>query len=85
MVTTIDKAGRVVIPVELRKKLGLRAGTLLDVVVDDLGVRLVRRVSGPEVVRRGKRLAVEPTVPVEERPEVDVAMLVGEERERWPV
>lgn len=85
MQATIDKAGRVVIPVEVRKKLGLRAGTVLEVVVDELGVRLVRRVPGPELVRRGKRLVVEPTVPQDERPDVDVTALVNEERDRWPI
>ena len=36
--------GRVVIPAAVRARTGLRPGTSLDVLVDDLSVRLVRRV-----------------------------------------
>jgi len=36
MRTTIDKAGRVVIPAAVRARAGLRPGTSLDVLVDDL-------------------------------------------------
>ena len=84
MRTTIDKAGRVVIPVEVRNRLGLAAGTPLEVVVDDLSVRLVRAVPGPEVVRRGRRRIARPTVPAGERPAVDLPALIEKERDRWP-
>lgn len=84
MRTTIDKAGRVVIPVEVRHRLGLGPGTPLEVVVDDLSVRLVRAVPGPEVVQRGKRRIVRPTVPAGERPRVDLPALIEKERDRWP-
>jgi AbrB family looped-hinge helix DNA binding protein len=85
MKSAIDKAGRVVIPAAIRERLGLRAGTELEVVVDDFSVRLIRRVPGPKLVRVGKRLIARPSVAAADRPEVDVARLVGEERDRWPL
>jgi AbrB family looped-hinge helix DNA binding protein len=85
MKTAIDKAGRVVIPAAIRERLGLRPGTELDVVVDDFSVRLVRRVPGPKLVKVGERLVARPTAPAAGRPEIDVAALVDEERDRWPL
>ena len=41
MKTTIDKAGWVVIPVAIREQAMLKAGTELEVVLDDLSVRLI--------------------------------------------
>jgi antitoxin PrlF len=84
MVTTIDKAGRVVIPAEVRKRLGLAAGTELEMVVEGFAIRLVRSVPGPELVRRGERLVVRPRAAEGERTEVDIARLIEEERDRWP-
>ena len=84
MRTTIDKAGRVVIPAAVRARAGLRPGTLLDVLVDDLSVRLVRRVPPPKLVRVGRRLVARPTAAAKDRPDVDVAALIEEERNRWP-
>jgi AbrB family looped-hinge helix DNA binding protein len=84
MTTTIDKAGRVVIPVEVRKRLGLTAGTELEMVVEGFAIRLVRAVSGPQLVRRGKRLVARPQAAEGERIDVDVARLIEEERDRWP-
>lgn len=81
MKTTIDKAGRVVIPASLRAKAGLTPGTELEVVLDDLSIRLVRTAPPPEVVERGPRHIVRATSP--DAPEVDVAALVEEERDRW--
>ena len=73
-----------VIPVALRRQAGLRPGSELEVVLDDAAtLRLLRRVSGPKLVRAGKRLLARPTA--KKRPEVDVAGLVDEERSRWPV
>ena len=84
MRTTIDKAGRVVIPAPIRQRAGLRPGTELDVVVDEVSVRLIRRVPGPRIVRVGRRLVARPTADAKDRPEVDLAALVEEERNRWP-
>jgi AbrB family looped-hinge helix DNA binding protein len=84
MPTTIDKAGRVVIPVQARERAGLAPGTEIDVVVDELGVRLVRRVSPPELKRVRGRLLARPTAPKGKLPEIDPAAWIAEERERWP-
>ena len=80
MKSAIDRAGRVVIPSEVRKRLGLTAGTELAVVIEGFAVRLVRAVAGPEVVRRGKRLIARPRAGEAERVEIDVAKLIEEER-----
>lgn len=82
MRTTIDKAGRVVIPAPLRERLRLAPGTELEVLADDISVRLLRKVPGPRIVRVGRRLVARPTAA--ELPAVDVAALVEEERNRWP-
>lgn len=84
MKTTIDKAGRVVIPAAIRERAGLRPGTELEVVVDDVSVRLVRAVPGPTLVRVGKRWVARPKVAARGRRAVDVAQLIEEERNRWP-
>lgn len=46
MTTTIDKAGRVVIPAAVRERAGFEPGTSFDVLVDELGVRLAHRELG---------------------------------------
>lgn len=82
MRTTIDKAGRVVIPAAIRERAGLTPGIELEVTEDELGVRLERVAPGPRLVRVGRRLVARPTV---SRPgAVDVGALVEEERNRWP-
>ncbi len=82
MKTTIDKAGRVVIPAAIRERAGFKPGTELEVVMDDVSVRLLRRVPGPKLVRVGKRLVARPTVSPAKIPRLDVATLVTEERDR---
>ena len=84
MRSTIDKAGRVVIPAVIRERAGLTPGTELDVSVDETGIRIERVAPGPKLVRIGKRLVAKPTVPADQRPSVDVATLIEEERNRWP-
>ena len=84
MHTTIDKAGRVVIPAGVRERLGLLPGTELEISVDEFGVRLERIAPGPRLVRVGRRLVARPTAAVHTRPTVDVAALVEDERNRWP-
>jgi AbrB family looped-hinge helix DNA binding protein len=82
--TTIDKAGRVVIPAPIRERAGLREGTELEVLLDDVSVRLVRSVPRPEIVRVGKRWVARPRAAAKDRPRVDIATLIEEERNRWP-
>jgi AbrB family looped-hinge helix DNA binding protein len=83
MKTTIDKAGRVVIPAPARAHAGFRPGTELEVLVEDFSVRLVRRAPGPKLVRVSGRLVARPAGG-SQPPRVDVARLVEEERNRWP-
>jgi AbrB family looped-hinge helix DNA binding protein len=83
MKTTIDKAGRVVIPAAARQRAGLVPGAVIRVTADEHGVRLERAASGPRLVRVGRRLVAKPTA--EDPPgQVDVASLVEDERNRWP-
>jgi AbrB family looped-hinge helix DNA binding protein len=84
MRTTIDKAGRVVIPAAVRERAGLTAGSELEVTEDELGVRLERVASGPKLVKIGRRLVARPTVGRDNRPDLDIATLIEEERNRWP-
>lgn len=73
-----------VIPAAIREKAGFKAGTELEVTLDDVSVRLIRRVPGPKLVRVGKRLVARPTVPAGKLPRVDLADLVAQERDRSP-
>ena len=84
MKATIDKAGRVVIPAPVRARAGLTPGTTVEILLDDLSVRLVRHVPPPRLVRVGRRLVARPTVAAKDLPDVDVAARVEEERNRWP-
>jgi len=84
MRTTIDKAGRVVIPASIRARKGPRPGAEIDVVVEDGSIRLIRAVPRAALVRVGKRLVARPTADRKSLPSVDVAALVDEERNQWP-
>ena len=84
MRTTIDKAGRLVIPASIRDRAGLTPGTLLEITVDEFGVRLEPVAPGPRLVKVGRRLVARPTSDVNTRRAVDVASLVEDERNRWP-
>ena len=84
MPTTIDKAGRVVIPAAIRERAGLRPGTELEISVDEFGIRLEPRAPGPRLTRVGRRLVARPTVKPDDRPALDVAAIIEEERNRWP-
>ena len=74
-----------VIPALLRARAGFRPGTALEVVLDDVSVRLFRKVPGPRLVKVGRRLLARPSVPARDLPTLDIAALVEEERSRWPV
>jgi len=84
MRTTIDKAGRVVVPSAIRDRAGLTPGTELNVTIDEFGVRLERVAPGPRLVKVGRRTVARPTAGTDARPAVDVAALIEEERNRWP-
>lgn len=84
MRTTIDKAGRVVIPAPLRERAGLTPGTEIEITVEDTGLRVERVAAGPRLMKMGRRMVARPTVPVDSRPRVDISALIDEERSRWP-
>jgi AbrB family looped-hinge helix DNA binding protein len=84
MKTTIDKAGRVVIPAVVRERAGFTPGTEVEITIDPFGVRIERIAPGPRLLKIGRRLVARPTARVDTRPELDVADLVEEERNRWP-
>ena len=84
MRTTIDKAGRLVIPAAIRERAGLTPGAELEVIEDEFGIRLERVAAGPRLVKVGKRLVARPTVPADRRPNVDIAAIIEDERNRWP-
>ena len=84
MKTSIDKAGRVVIPATIRDRAGLTAGAVLEVTLHDATIRLERVAPGPRLVKVGRRLVARPTVLGDSRPNVDIAALIEDERNRWP-
>ena len=84
MRTTIDKAGRVVIPAGIRERAGLTAGAEIEITEDEVGVRLERVAAGPRLVKIGRRLVARPTASPDVRPTLDIATLVEDERNRWP-
>ena len=84
MRTTIDKAGRVVIPAAVRDRAGLTPGTALEITLDDTGIRIERVAPGPRLVKVGRRLVARPTAPADSRPSLDIASLIEDERNRWP-
>lgn len=84
MRATIDKAGRVVIPAQIRDRAGLTPGSELEITQDETGIRLERVASAPRLVRVGRRLVARPTAAADTRSTIDVAALVEDERNRWP-
>ena len=84
MRSTIDKAGRVVIPAAIRERAGFTPGSALEITADETGIRIERVAAGPKLVRIGKRLVARPTAAAEERSTIDVAALIEDERNRWP-
>ncbi len=74
-----------VIPAQARARAGFEPGTELDVRVDEFGVHLARSAAGPRLVRIGKRLVARPSVSKAALPAVDVAAMIDEERDRWPL
>ena len=84
MRATIDKAGRLVIPASIRDRAGLTPGTTLEITLEEFGVRLEPVAPGPRLVKVGRRLVARPTAEVNARPNVDIAALVEDERNRWP-
>ena len=84
MRSTIDKAGRVVIPAAIRDRAGLTPGSELEITEDEYGVRVQRVAPGPRLVKVGRRLVARPTVVTDNRPAIDIEALIEDERNRWP-
>jgi len=84
MRSTIDRAGRVVIPAAIRDRAGFAPGSELEITEDELGVRIQRVAPGPKLVKVGRRLVARPSMVARERLTIDVAALIEEERNRWP-
>ena len=72
------------IPAAIRERAGLSPGAELEITSDELGIRLERVATGPRLVKVGRRLVARPSVSADNRPAVDVAALIEEERNRWP-
>lgn len=60
MKTTIDGAGRVVIPKDVRRRLGLSGGQELDVVERDGSIQISPVATPVRLVQRGGVLVAEP-------------------------
>lgn len=84
MPITIDKAGRVVIPAELRRKAGLSAGTPLAATYEDGAIQIRRDVPAPKLRQRGSRLIAKPSLKTTATEPLDLAACIEEERNRWP-
>ncbi len=84
MKTTIDKAGRVVIPAMIRERTGLTPGTLIDVRVSEGGdITISRPVPPPKLVKVGGVTVVR--AQTRNPPKIDVVKLIRAERDRWPL
>jgi AbrB family looped-hinge helix DNA binding protein len=64
MKTTIDSAGRLVIPKEIRREAGLRPGMPLDIRWRDGHIEIEPSALPVKLVRRGRMLVAEPEHPV---------------------
>jgi AbrB family looped-hinge helix DNA binding protein len=65
MRTTIDSAGRLVIPVEIRRQAGLRPGAPLDVRWRDGRIEIEPAAAPVTLVRRGRFLVAVPEAEIE--------------------
>ncbi|AMJ60751.1 AbrB/MazE/SpoVT family DNA-binding domain-containing protein [Bosea sp. PAMC 26642] len=50
MQAVVDDAGQIILPKDVRDKLGLKPGNVVDVVADDEGAAVIRKVSGVQNV-----------------------------------
>ena len=84
MKTTIDRAGRVVIPAPLRERAGLTPGAQIDISIGVGGdITISRPVPAPKLVKLGGITVVR--AQTKNPPKIDVAKLIREERDRWPL
>ena len=84
MKTTIDRAGRVVIPAPLRERAGLTPGAQIDISIGVGGdITISRPGLAPKLVKLGGITVVR--AQTKNPPKIDVAKLIREERDRWPL
>ncbi|MBI3973731.1 MAG: AbrB/MazE/SpoVT family DNA-binding domain-containing protein [Chloroflexi bacterium] len=82
MQTTIDRAGRVVVPKAVRLAAGLRAGMTLDVRVRDGVIEIEPAARPVRLVEKGPLLVAEPLEEVEPVTNEEVERVLTELRER---
>jgi AbrB family looped-hinge helix DNA binding protein len=85
MRTTIDRAGRVVIPKEIREKAGLKPGMSLDIRIDNGVVEIEPEPVPMRLERRGRFVVLVPEVEIPLLTVEDVNRAIDEtrlERER---
>ena len=63
MTVTIDSAGRLVIPKEIREEAEIEPGMPLEISVNDGVIEIVAKASGVRLVREGRWLVAEPIEP----------------------
>jgi AbrB family looped-hinge helix DNA binding protein len=85
MRTTIDKAGRVVVPKVLREQMGLTPGIEIEIEIDQRDGELTIRPVGPQVVavERSGRTVLTTTSPVGPMDHDDLLRMIDESRS-WP-
>ncbi|MEX0777611.1 MAG: AbrB/MazE/SpoVT family DNA-binding domain-containing protein [Phycisphaeraceae bacterium] len=59
MVTMVDKFGRLVIPKDVRERLGLHPGTALELRESEGEVRIRSVEAGPHLIRQGNVLVIQ--------------------------
>ena len=64
MKTTIDAAGRIVVPKSLRQALGLRAGQALEIRAGDGRLEIEIAATPMQLVKRGKGVVAVPDAPI---------------------
>jgi AbrB family looped-hinge helix DNA binding protein len=64
METTIDRAGRIVVPRKLREQLGLTGGTRVEIRIRDGRLEIEAAPTPMRLVRRGKGLVATPEKPL---------------------
>ncbi len=80
MRTTVDKAGRIVVPKPMRKELGLEGGTRLEIRLRDGRIE-IEPVSTPmKLVRRGRRLVATTDEPLPRLDADDVRAVLESQR-----
>jgi AbrB family looped-hinge helix DNA binding protein len=82
MKTTIDAAGRVVIPKALRERVGLQAGMEIEVNVRDGLIEIAPPVPKGRLVREGAFMVWEPESGAGTVSEDEIVALIEEDRER---